>query len=311
MNTVVNQLVKEAAYHAAKYDSTIQAINALAQNGMNKTAGFMDDLSNLGNSVSGMANMMSPGLVNELSNDSETLRSVTSNLGDQVKDMIGSGSDAIANMAPVKALLTAAKGAHGRDVDAVLNGIGNPFLAQSNPTSQHADLIKSMFNAANTNPSTSPMAISALTNKYNALSDIVNSAPANPGVVGEMAGNLGASDLVGALGIGAGAAGLGAMAKSRSAQQAAAAQAAQQAALKNQLAAANADNGSLLSNLGQRLRNAGSSAWEAIKANPGTAAAVGLGGAGLAALPFLMGGEKEGSYDPYKLQVLRSVLSGM
>lgn len=278
MNTVINQLVKEAAYHAAKYDSTINAIRAIAKSQQTtKTAGWED----FGSAMSAIGN-----------------------LGPEIKDaLIGGASDLVDALPEYAESL-------GSNIPAALRG---------NNSSEILDTLKGLGQT---------------------LGDTTMNLPQGVGIglMGAAGGGaLAANSMMNAAkkDIAANAA---EYAKQLAAQNSASNSAIN--ALKDQLGAANAQNADLFANASARFQNAGNDALaklkglggsiadmgaaaknklmglggdivNAAKAHPYAAAGLGLAGAGAAALPFLLGGEKEGSYDPYKLQVLRSVLSGM
>lgn len=281
MNTVINQLVKEAAYHAAKYDSTINAIRSIASSNVRantvKTADWNDiaqavqpyleaSWDQADNVVNGAANAIGTGL-NNMWNETK----------DFTNQWLADGADAIAKNPTLQGLIGAAQGLgqQGDVIGAGLAGAAGGGLAiqkamEKDMSAQAAEYAKQLA------------AKSSLLNQNNA---VIND-------------------------------------------------------LKGQLGAANAQNADLLANAGARFQNAGNAvmdklrglggdiasagasakdklmsmggaAMQAVKDHPYIAGGLGLAGAGAAALPFLLGGEKEGSYDPYKLQVLRSVLSGM
>lgn len=265
MNTVINQLVKEAAYHAAKYDSTINAIRSIAQSSqMTKTA-FVDPdvLSNLWGGMSPADAIESALRGDTGSTIGELANIIKSNIGDNLGmlgEAVSSPSAATAGLGGLAGL--AGGGALAADA---MTAAGNAMMSQQAAKSQQAiNALKSQLGAAGAQNAklTSQLGEAAAQN-----ADLF----ANAGARFQNAGNDALAKLKG---LGGSIADMGAAAKNK------------------------------LMGLGGGIVNAA-------KAHPYAAAGLGLAGAGAAALPFLLGGEKEGSYDPYKLQVLRSVLSGM
>lgn len=106
MNTVINQLVKEAAYHAAKYDSTIAAINALSQSeNLTKTAG-LEGLGAAMGAVGGLGTQLKNELYNGASDLINVLPQAAEEAGSKIpaalRAMNGAGAEStLGNLAEI------------------------------------------------------------------------------------------------------------------------------------------------------------------------------------------------------------------